>query len=75
MSYINFKYGNLLRKTKTVIIIIIIMIMMMMMMSAYPKIAQSLYTSRHDKMVRPYYQYLVSAYGFNKESNHKRTWY
>ena len=36
-------------------------------MSACPKIAQSLYTSRHDKMLRPYYHYLLSAYGFNEE--------
>ena len=61
MSYINFKYGNLLRKTKTVIIIMMMMMMMtmMMMMIACPTIAQSLYTSRHDKMLRPYYHYLV----------------
>ena len=65
MSYINFKYGNLLRKTKTVIIIMMMMMMMMMMMTmmmmviACPTIAQSLYTSRHDKMLRPYYHYLV----------------
>lgn len=44
-------------------------------MSACPKIAQSLYTSRHDKMLRPYYHYLLSAYGFNEESDHKRPWY
>ena len=44
-------------------------------MSACPKIAQSLYTSRHDKMLRPYYHYLLSAYGFNEESDHKQPWY
>ena len=41
-------------------------------MRACQKIAQSLYTSRHDKMLRPYY--LLSAYGFNEESDHKRPW-
>ena len=44
-------------------------------MSVCPKIAQSLYTSRHDKKLRPYYHYLLSAYGFNEESDHKRPWY
>ena len=44
-------------------------------MSVCPKIAQSLYTSRHDKMLRPYYHYLLSAYGFNEESDHKQPWY
>ena len=44
-------------------------------MSACPKIAQSLYTSRHDKMLRPYHHYQLSAYGFNEESDHKRPWY
>ena len=41
-------------------------------MSACPKIAQSLYTARHDKMLRPYY--LLSTYGFKEESDHKRPW-
>ena len=40
-------------------------------MSTCPKIAQSLYTSCHDKMLRPYYYYLLSTYGFNEESDHK----
>ena len=44
-------------------------------MCACPKIAQSLYTSRHDKMLRPYYHYVLSAYGFNDESDHNRPWY
>ena len=44
-------------------------------MRACQKIAQSLYTSRHDKMLRPYYHYLLSAYSFNEESDHKRPWY
>ena len=44
-------------------------------MSACSKIAQSLYTARHDKMLRPYYHYLLSAYGFKEESDHKRPWY
>ena len=43
-------------------------------MSACSKIVQSLYTLRHDKMLRPYYHYLISAYGFNEESDHKRHW-
>ena len=43
-------------------------------MSACPKIAQSLYTARHDKM-RPYCHYLLSTYGFKEESDHKRPWY
>ena len=37
-------------------------------MKACPKIAQFLYTSRLDKMLRPYYHYLLSTYGFNEES-------
>ena len=41
-------------------------------MSACPKIAQSLYTARHDKMLRPYYHYLLSTYDFKEESDHKR---
>ena len=32
------------------------------LMNACPKVAHSLYTSRHDKMLRPYYHYLLSAY-------------
>ena len=44
-------------------------------MSACPKITQSLYTARHDKMLRPYYHYLLSTYGFKEESDHKRPWY
>ena len=44
-------------------------------MSACSKIAQSLYTARHDKMLRPYYHYLLSTYGFKAESDHKRPWY
>ena len=30
--------------------------------------AQPLYTSRHDKMLRPYYHYLLSTYSFNEET-------
>ena len=44
-------------------------------MSACPKIAQSLYTARHDKRLRPYCDYLLSTYGFKEESDHKRQWY
>ena len=46
-------------------------------MSACPKIAQSLYTARHDKMRTPYYHYLLSTgtYGLKEESDHKRPWY
>ena len=44
-------------------------------MSACSKIAQSLYTACHDKMLRPYYHYLLPTYGFKAESDHKRPWY
>ena len=44
-------------------------------MSACPKIAQSLHTARHDKILRPYYYYLLSTYCFKEESDLKRPWY
>ena len=31
----------------------------------------SLYISHHDKMLRPYYHYLLSVYGFNEENESK----
>jgi len=43
-------------------------------MSACSHIAQSLYTSRHDKMLGPYYHFLLSTYGFDHH-NHQRPWY
>ena len=36
-------------------------------------IAQSLYTSWHEKMLRPFYHYLLHLYDF--ENNHFKPWY
>jgi hypothetical protein len=44
-------------------------------MSGCSHIAQTLYTSRHDKMLRPFYHYLLSVYGFDDLSDHNRPWY
>ena len=42
-------------------------------MCACSTIAQSLYTSRHDKMLRPFYHYLLHLYDF--ENDHSKPWY
>ena len=42
-------------------------------MCACSTIAQSLYTSRHDKMLRPIYHYLLHLYDF--ENDHSKPWH
>ena len=42
-------------------------------MCACSTTAQSLYTSRHDKMLRPFYHYLLHLYDF--ENDHSKPWY
>ena len=42
--------------------------------SAYSKIAQTLYTARHDKILRPIYHCLLDKYNF-QESDHGKPWY
>lgn len=37
-------------------------------------LAQTLYKSRHDKMLRPYYHYLLHIFGF-QQSDHQKPWY
>ena len=43
-------------------------------MSSCSAIAQSLYKARHDKMLRPIYNFLLSKYKFN-QSNYGKPWY
>ena len=43
-------------------------------LSACSKIAQTLYTARHDRMLRPIYHCLLDKYNF-QESDHGKPWY
>ena len=43
-------------------------------MCACPKIAQSLYKARHDRMLRPIYHFLLKKYNFD-ENDHEKPWY
>jgi len=43
-------------------------------LSACSKIAQTLYTARHDRMLRPIYHCLLNKYNF-QESDHEKPWY
>ena len=43
-------------------------------LSACSKIVQTLYTVRHDRMLRPIYHCLLDKYNF-QESDHEKPWY